>query len=249
MSCVATVKLIGASSLGLLSASLSYQAFKDIPNLISELNSNVNCLSQSNIIDRALSLIRTTQFGSLTLGALASGFFSLAFIVSPPKGKHPYLIYASLGAPIALLSAYYKSYEYQSRLVEKAKRSRAKRAATSVPEGEATVSAESVEPAAAEAVVSDDESLGKSYIHVSDDDEGSTESTPTSSNVETPVSINIDQLQQALSIEEEVDNALNKKEFTNELEHIQFGYYIGSGITGVTFVIATIGLIGDYYLL
>lgn len=228
---IASVKLVGVSSLGLLAGALSYQAYTGIPTLIRELSLHVNSLLQLNVIERALAAITSIRVASVTLGGLASAAFAVAFRVSPPKAKHPYLIYAALGAPVALISAYYKSHAYEARLIEQGAYLR--RTRNAVPRASADE----------DVAILDDDSLGKSYIHVSDGDEETPGTTPSGS----PVAI--DQLQQELSIEEEVENALHKKELSSELEHIQFGYYIGSAVTSVSFVIATIGLIGDYYLL
>jgi autophagy-related protein 33 len=229
---IASVKLVGVSSLGLLAGALSYQAYAGIPTLIRELSLHVNSLLQLNVIERALAAITSIRVASVTLGGLASAAFAVAFRASPPKGKHPYLIYAALGAPVALVSAYYKSHAYEARLIDRG--AYLKRTRNSVPRASADE----------DVAILDDDSLGKSYIHVSDGDDSETPGTTPSGS---PVAI--DQLQHELSIEEEVENALHKKELSSELEHIRFGYYIGSAVTSVSFVIATIGLIGDYYLL
>ena len=42
--CIATVKIVGVSSLGLLTSSLTYQTIQGIPALINELNTKVNRL-------------------------------------------------------------------------------------------------------------------------------------------------------------------------------------------------------------
>ncbi|CAK7892317.1 autophagy-related protein 33 [[Candida] anglica] len=246
--CVATVKFVGVSSLGLLTASLSYQAFEAIPALINELNIHLTSLSQSNLLDQAAYLIQSTRLASLSLGTLASTLLSLAFVVSPPRGKHPYLIYASLGAPLAIASAFYQSYSHESRLLAKSKAAKKSGLRDQMLPVEETPSATTTTE------LPEEDNLGKSYIHVSDDssheefEEGSSSSS-TPSESEAPVVASVDKLQQALSIEEEVDIALSKKEFTSDLEKVQFGYYLGSAITGLGFAIATVGLIGDYYLL
>lgn len=242
--CVATVKVIGVSSLGLLTGSISLNAYQEIPNLINKLNLNIVSVLKASTIDSVLNLISVSKLTALSLGTLSSALLSLAYVVSPPKGKHPYLIYAALGAPVALFSAYYQSVGAERKLIERRRRS-TKKVAAPVPVVDDEAAKE------AEVKDSDDDSLGKSYIHVSDDDDGEGEgsdSTSTPSDTGSPITTAADtQLQQELSIEEEVENALEKKELVQELESIKQGYYIGGAITGVSFVIASIGLVGDLY--
>ncbi|KAK6197536.1 Chromodomain-helicase DNA-binding protein [Scheffersomyces amazonensis] len=51
------------------------------------------------------------------------------------------------------------------------------------------------------------------------------------------------------SIDNEIEVALTKKEFIKDLQELKSSYIIGSTISGFSLFIATIGLIGDYYLL
>lgn len=240
--CIATVKIVGVSSLGLLTSSLTYQTIQRIPALINELNTKVNGLSKSNALASIRNMINFSRIGHIALGGLATVLLSMAFIYSPPSEKHPYLIYSAAGAPLALISMYYRGFGLETKLLRKADHLHSHNAR------EVTKSTGNVSDS--ENVKSDDDSqLGKSYIHVSDEESSSTTSTPTSTMPNSPRTKTVDSLQEELSLEEEIDNALSKKEIINDLSKVKSNYVVGSSVVGLSFVIATIGLIGDYYLL
>ncbi|CUM45387.1 uncharacterized protein AC631_05182 [Debaryomyces fabryi] len=238
--CIATVKIVGVSSLGLLTSSLTFQTIQRIPELINELNTKVNGLSKSNALASIRNMINFSRIGHIALSGLATAMLSMAFIYSPPSEKHPYLIYSALGAPLALISMYYRGFGLETKLLRKADNLHSHR--------EIAKTTDNVSDS--ENVKSDDDSqLGKSYIHVSDEESSSTTSTPTSTVPSSPQTKTVDSLQEELSLEEEIDNALSKKEIINDLNKVKSNYVVGSSIVGLSFVIATIGLIGDYYLL
>ena len=89
--------------------------------------------------------------------------------------------------------------------------------------------------------------LTKSYIHVSDEE--SSVSTPSSSapgSPQTTASATKD-LEQELSIEEEVEQALRKKEHVHDLRSIAAAQVYGGGVAFVGFALGLIGLVGDIY--
>ncbi|KAI5952239.1 hypothetical protein KGF54_003105 [Candida jiufengensis] len=112
--------------------------------------------------------------------------------------------------------------------------------------------------------VSTADELGRSYVHLSDE---SGISTPTSTQPPSPQIKHqsddeeeeheveseshepkeVDHINDA-EVESEIENILIKKEVIQDLEKIQFGYNIGSYISGFSFCIALIGLIGDFYI-
>lgn len=240
--CIATVKIVGVTSLGLLTSSLTYQAIEGIPKLIHELNTKVNSLSKSNTLATIKRTITCSRIGHISLSGLATTMLSMAFIYSPPSEKHPYLIYSAIGAPLALLSIYYRGYGLESKLLRKAN---TLHACDAKEHSKAEAS-----PSDTENVKSDDDSqLGRSYIHVSDEESSSTTSTPTSTIPNSPQTKTVESLQEELSLEEEVDDALSKKEIVNDLNKIKSNYVVGSSIIGASFVISAIGIIGDYYIL
>lgn len=97
--------------------------------------------------------------------------------------------------------------------------------------------------------------LGKSYVHLSDESgistPNSTTSHPSTPKLEprqqeqeqpTPADDDVE-----LEVEQEVENILIKKQVVQNLKKIESGYTIASYVSGISFVIASIGLIGDYY--
>lgn len=251
--CIATVKIIGVGSLGLLSGSLTYKSLQSIPLLISDLSRNIYSSSPStasikSYVKKVEDLIVKSRFVNLVLGSLSSTMLALAYRGSPPGAKHPYLIYAALGAPLTIAGLYYKAYRYEQKLLA---REVERLAVPATEEAEAIAEAKVAEKDDDDVVnvPSDNESLGKSYVHVSDEESSSsTTSTPTSTAANSP-RVKPAAAQPAFSIEDEVESALAKKEFISDLENIKSSYVVGSAISGTTFLIALVGLIGDYYLL
>lgn len=257
--CIASVKIIGVGSLGLLSASLTYKSMQTIPLLISDLSKNIYSSSPSSAsiksyVNKVEELIVRSRFVNLVLGSVSSAMLALAFKSSPPGAKHPYLIYAALGAPLTIAGLYYKAYKYEQKLLGR----EIERLAIPATEEAKAIADEEISKDEVEKeeddvvnVASDTESLGKSYVHVSDEESSSsTTSTPTSTAANSPkISAKPDTEQPSFSIEDEVESALAKKEFINDLENIKSSYIIGTAISGTTFLISLVGLIGDYYLL
>ena len=108
-------------------------------------------------------------------------------------------------------------------------------------------------------ITSSDSLLGKSYVHLSDESgistPNSTTSHPSTPKLEphqqeqeqeqeqpTPADDDVE-----LEVEQEVENILIKKQVVQNLKKIESGYTIASYVSGISFVIASIGLIGDYY--
>lgn len=101
--CINTIKVIGVSSLGLLTASLTYQSIEVIPRLIDELTNKV-----SNTSWRAI------KYGKLinkVLVGLSTSCFFLSYKYSATNEKHPYLIYSILGGLASLGYTYFSSFK------------------------------------------------------------------------------------------------------------------------------------------
>ncbi|VEU19510.1 DEKNAAC100510 [Brettanomyces naardenensis] len=111
--CLTIVKLIGVGSLGLSGTNFFYSAEALIPQILKseDVTSDKSKKQITDLIVRA----RGVFWG---LGGLASYLFYQAFKSSPPAGKHPYLIYSALIAPIALLFNYYWVFESEAKLLE-----------------------------------------------------------------------------------------------------------------------------------
>ncbi|KAK6454581.1 Chromodomain-helicase DNA-binding protein [Scheffersomyces xylosifermentans] len=258
--CIATVKFVGLASLGLLSGSLTYQSIESIPLLINDLSRHWSTSASGSTsatireyVAKVKTLISTSRISNVVFGSLASVLFTLAFTSAPPSGKHPYLIYAALGGPLTIAGLYYKAYAHEQKLLNidndhppKTKEQvKAKKEVKKVP----VVPAEAAEQ-------EEDDSLGKSYIHISD--ESTTSSTSSTPNASVPGSPQIESIESIqpeedreheLTVADEVESALTKKEFLSQLEGVKSSYAFGSAISGVSFFIAVVGLIGDYYLL
>lgn len=240
--CITVIKIVGASSLGLMTGSLTYQSFQTIPDLIRQLNNQVSISanSASEILSAVTTNLLVSKALNVLLASLLTAFFAMAYKYSPASAKHPYLLYSALGGPLALVLLFYKGSQAEARIV---KLSRTRKSQT-LPNAEPTVSA---------AKEDDDEAaLGKSYIHVSDDSLSNT-STPGSS---APGSPTPGSLQQAVAvepttsaIEQEVEDALSKKEYVNDLESLKAAYTVASTVASVGLAICTIGFVGDFYFI
>lgn len=256
--CITTIKLLGVGSLGLLTSSIIYQSLSTLPDLIHQFNTQFN----SNSIDsfkKNLNTLKKNIFNNRLINGilttLTSSLFTLAFKYSPINEKHPYLIYASIGAPLSLIGLYYKNWKFEQKILSKKpadssyiKKVDEKKSQTKKEEQDE----EEEEPEVISKVTSADSLLGKSYVHVSDE---SGLSTPTSSQPSTPKVQPIEQkepeqvnLPEEIEVEKEVENILIKKEIFQDLKKIESGYTLGSYISGISLLIASIGLFGDYYL-
>ena len=228
--CSTTLKVIGVTSVGLLGSSLSFQGMKAIPNMIRNINSG------ETAIDFQLAA-RTIRFGD-AIGAILTGLTSVALLLiyraAPVSEKHPYLIYTALAAPVSMGLFWYKSWKNQKRVLRGACAERRKRTLATSAAG-----------AGAAGAGKDD--LAKSYIHVSDEE--SSVSTPSSSAPGSPqtAASAAKELEQELSIEEEVEQALRKKEHVHDLRSIAAAQVYGSGVAFVGFALGLVGLVGDVY--
>ncbi|CUM66823.1 uncharacterized protein PRCAT00004507001 [Priceomyces carsonii] len=232
--CITTVKIIGVSSLGLLTASLSYQTVKRTPKLIDELTFKVTTLTNS-YISKIKAIVLNTLILNTTLAGIASSLFAMAFKCSPKAEKHPYLIYSAIGSAMTIGSVWFKGYKSGMSLL---RRPKIKAVAKAQPISEKPKARDDEE----------ESQLSKSYIHVSDEDSTSTTPSPVSSTPGSPRNQPIaDNEAEEAAIEDEVENALTKKEYINDLKEINSSYFVGSIFSGVALFVSVIGLIGDFY--
>lgn len=270
--CVNTIKLLGLGSLGLLTSSLIQQSIQNIPNLITQINSiyQLNVITLNTKIAESKGYIFGSRLVNGFLTGLSTLFFTLAFKYSPTDEKHPYLVYAAIGAPLTLLGLYYKTWVYEEKILKKQDVSIWKKDASSknsshVPSSVVSVDDEEQDEAEVISKVNSVDELGRSYVHLSDE---SGLSTPTSSQPASPQirhqegehDVEDEQQQQQqqpyegtskeeAEVELEIEATLAKKEIVQDLEHIKSGYTIGSYISGLSLTIAIVGLFGDFYLL
>ncbi|KAK6882478.1 hypothetical protein K4I79_004689 [Candida tropicalis] len=258
--CITTIKLLGVGSLGLLTSSIIYQSLSGLPDLIHQFNAQFNS-SSIDFFNKKLDALKKNIFNNRlingVLAALTSGLFTMAFKYSPVHEKHPYLVYASIGAPLSLIGLYYKNWKYEQKILAKKavdlsstsnkaqdKSSKSKSDAADGEEEEAEVISK---------VESADSLLGKSYVHLSDE---SGLSTPNASQPSTPKvqpkeeeQEHVEKSPEEIEVDKEVENILIKKEIVQDLKKIESGYVLSSYISGVSLLIASVGLLGDCYLL
>ena len=270
--CVNTIKLLGLGSLGLLTSSLIQQSVQNIPNLITQLNAiySLNVITLNSKITEVKSYLFSSRVVNGLLTGLSTLFFTLAYKYSPIDEKHPYLVYAAIGAPLTLFGLYYKAWGYEDKILSKQdvsvfKKGSSSKTSSHAPSSVVSVDDDEDEPQVISKVSSVDE-LGRSYVHLSDE---SGLSTPTSSQLASPQirhqegdrDVEDEQQQQQqqqpregtsaqeAEVEIEIENTLTKKEIVQDLKHIKSGYTIGSYVSGLSLTIAVVGLFGDFYLL
>ncbi|SGZ56690.1 CIC11C00000000487 [Sungouiella intermedia] len=245
--CVTVIKLVGFSSLGLLSASLTYLSIQSIPNLIARLNNQVSisATSASGVLDAIAHKLTLSKLANVFLSAVSSGMFYLAYKYSPVLEQHPYLIYSGLGAPLALATLYVQGNGADSSIskhsaVRKSKLSKKKSSETQKPVAQPPLPAPKEE---------EEDQLDKSYIHVSEDSLSNT-LTPGSSTPGSPKQNATETVEPSISsVEQEVEDALTKKEYVHDLETLKSAYTLALVVSSVGVAICTIGLVGDYYFL
>ena len=278
--CITTIKLLGVGSLGLLSSSIIYQSLTKLPEFIHQFNCQFNTdkdngtNSSITLFEQQLYRLKNIIFGNrLINGALttiSTGLFALAFKYSVSNERHPYLIYAALGAPLSLISLYYNIYSVEEKILfQQQQQQKSKSAGV----GKTKKKLKNVEVSAGKQeedqayddepaeliskITSSDSLLGKSYVHLSDESGISTPNSTTShpstpklepnqQEQEQPTAAAVDD-EVELEVEQEVENILIKKQVVQNLKKIESGYTIASYVSGISFVIASIGLIGDYY--
>ncbi|CAK9439697.1 uncharacterized protein LODBEIA_P37970 [Lodderomyces beijingensis] len=207
--CISTIKVLGLGSLGLLTTSIIYQSIQNIPQLINQINS----IYQFNLSQLNHQIYKTKTFilGSRIVNGLLTGLstvlFSLAFKYSSADEKHPYLIYAAIGAPLSLLGLYYNAWFAEDKILskdgngsflkqQKKKHTKFASSTTTVTnpssvatpdidyeEGEVQDDEEDDESAEVISKVNTADELGRSYVHLSDE---SGISTPTSTQPPSP---------------------------------------------------------------
>ncbi|KAG7666412.1 uncharacterized protein J8A68_000043 [[Candida] subhashii] len=242
--CVNTIKVLGFGSLGLLSSSLIYQALNKIPDLITKISTNsISTFHETS--SKVYQFICNSRLINITLSVFSTGLFGLAYSYSPNSAKHPYLIYSAIGAPLSLICVYYQGLNHEKKILKTKSNKKVKK--VKKPE---QPPAQQVEEEVVAKVVSRDDDLGKSYVHLSDE---SGTSTPTSLQLSPEVTQTAaaaaTHVEEEISIDEEVEETLVKKEFVQDLESIESGYRIGAIVSSAFVLLTSIGLIGDLYLL
>lgn len=244
--CITVIKVIGASSLGLLTGTMALEKYKAIPDLMARLNSeeSIHSASGKNMLKKILTHVFTISGASIGLASLTSYLFSTAYKYSPLTARHPYLMYCALGAPLAVAALQYKSWGTEFKLLKRSNSYKAhveREAAKKKKEEEDTEST-----AKTTGHNHDDEAqLGKSYIHVTNGSLSSL-STPGSSAPGSPQQ-KAQESSKDSSIIEEVEEAMNKKVYVGDLEKLTDAYSFALPVSGAAFAVSLIGLVGDLF--
>ncbi|QRG36912.1 hypothetical protein FDK38_001272 [Candidozyma auris] len=251
--CITVIKVVGASSLGLLSGNLAFQSYKRVPELIRQLNNQVSISSTQavSVLRAVTNNIYISTAANVLFASLTTYLFSTAYKYSPPSGRHPYLLYCAVGAPLALASYVLQARSADVKIVKRAglqqKHVEGQVASRSDAATTAPAAAHATEPAPAQANEDSDGSLGKSYIHVSDS--SSSSSTPSTTSPNSPQQQATDIHPATSAIEQEVEEALSKKEYINNLETVKKSYKTAFTISSAAFVVSAIGLVGDFFFI
>lgn len=277
--CVTTIKVLGVALLGLLTSSLVYTVYDEIPRLIKEISTNgVEASSNKKSCGSLSCFVPGVRATLGVLGGASTFLFSLAYLYSPAYAQHPYLIYASLVSPLTLVGVYYfgngiryeeKVKQVVSDVVKQSKTTKSVLKVKELPTEEAPsvpISASTTNDIKPK--VSEEDDLGKSYIHVNDnfdvtsatdsvkslDDYEAVEEQDTpaedSSDEETGLApTKVESVEENESVNDEITRILTGKELALTLGQLKDSYGVGSLISGVGFVVASIGVFGEYYFL
>lgn len=245
---ITSSKFIGVALLGLFAGKLFVHVYETIPSLISSLSHQVTLKSTHSglgITDRILDALADFTIFTNSLTAVSTTLLLVAYFVASPVGRHPYLLYAAAAAPVAVIVQNYIGNSAALQLNDKltvlqkfeSEGGNANiRAASNAADELAKVEASEH---------SDEDSLARSYIHVSDEEEGSSSSlTPSDGS---PL-VAADELQQEISIEEEIQIVLLKKELAQNLQELRTAYIWEASVAGFGFLVATVGIVGEYFI-
>ncbi|QPG76858.1 hypothetical protein FOA43_004252 [Brettanomyces nanus] len=211
--CLTIVKLVGIGSLGIAGANFLYSAKALIPHLL-VLDNLRSETTKKQITD----LIVKTRSVFWSLGALATFLFYEAFKCSPPAGKHPYLIYTSLIAPLGLVYNYYWVFDSEARLLESSS------SEPKITYKKVKKLVKVKKPAQAE----------KSPL----------DNSVYSDLGNVPVVEEEVEVEEEVPVHQE-PTALSNTQTKHELSNLKIGYTYSSFITGFGFILSIIGFIGD----
>ncbi|KAH3664197.1 hypothetical protein OGAPHI_004548 [Ogataea philodendri] len=204
--CLKIVKLVGIGSLGLATTSFGFAAYKTVPDIINSLNLSI--ASSQQLADKFKSLVLRIRVSFGTFGTLASTLFAMAFTRSPVSGKHPYLIYAALGAP--LCAAYY-GYSVLPLELEISKAPQKREVTKSAPK---------------EPKIND-------------------LTSPLDNSVYNDLGTDTESVKEEVEEDEQFKELELKSATVANLQSLKIGYTYSSLVSGVAFLLATIGYLGD----
>lgn len=152
-----------------------------------------------------------------------------------------------MGAPLALALYVLQAKSADVKIVKRAGLQQKHVEGQVASKSDAATTAPAPAPAPVQANEDSDGSLGKSYIHVSDS--LSSSSTPSTTSPNSPQQQATDIHPTTSAIEQEVEEALSKKEYINNLETVKKSYKTAFTISSAAFVVSAIGLVGDFFFI
>lgn len=253
--CLATTKIIGTASLGILAGAVGHQAYGSLPLLTqltksqsSSSSSSSSSLTFADLQQAVRNLLKKSYYLILGLGSTATTLLSLAFVKAPPRARHPYLIYAALGAPLAAAVLFFNNSSPELKFLlddavididdgsvngDKAKSLSNASASTSPISSDKGKKSKKVynkeEPSQLDNSV---------YRDLGADSEDDGVSSSSSAKSATP--------EEQQDIENEANKYITRTSSAKSLKKLKLGYTIASSIIGLAFGISTIGIYGDF---
>ncbi|KAG0684402.1 hypothetical protein C6P40_002913 [Pichia californica] len=109
--CLTIVKLVGIGSLGISSGTFLLSSLACVPDIIKEIKDSEQFKQDISKV------ITSLRLGFWSLGSISTYLLYQAYAKSPLYAKHPYLIYAALTFPIALIYNYYFNYSNEQEIL------------------------------------------------------------------------------------------------------------------------------------
>lgn len=233
--CLAVIKVIGISTLGLYTGAIATNVLSgyDILKFVLDKTATVSNIDTINRSIRSKLSLNTLIIN--LLGSVSSLAFQLAYFGAPPRGKHPYLIYSSLVFPLSYLI----HFKFVRSEINKFYNLKASKSGSRTDEDDGKKKKRKLNKAekqkkSNEQLRSDlDNSIYKDLGEASsiDENEESVEDLLGADKAE---------------IEKEVEFHLHQQTGLKALEQSHFYDKIVFGLSSLGFLIASVGIYGDY---
>lgn len=220
--CLTVIKVVGTTSLGIYAGVIA----SNLSNygIMSHVLKTATVATSEKATGLVLGKIKTTGALLASLGTIATGAFILAYTQAPRALKHPYLIYASLVAPLTsiIYLGLTRPHLHQYCELKKMKKQR---------QAERPASKKHKQEVISELDNSTYKDLGD-VLTTSDEETPSAQTTSTGD--------------EDSEVEQEVELHLAQKSLLDTLYSVHLGDHINVAISTLGFVVATVGLYGDH---
>lgn len=223
--CLAVIKVVGLSTLGLYTGGVATNVLSgyDILKFVLDKTATISNLDTVNKFIRSKLSLNGIILN--VLGAISSFAFQLAYFGAPARSKHPYLIYSSLVFPLSYLT-YYNLARSEVSMFYRLKE-------LGVDASTRDAKKEKQRPQ-------------KDYLR-SDLDNSAYKDLGDSSSVDG----NEESIEELLGhdgqeVEKEVEFHLNRHTGLNALNRIHFSDQIVFSLSTLGFLVASVGVYGDY---